>query len=104
MSDVKGNSFSHAFLPGLILGLIIGGVAGAMLPDILSGSKLPKPTGISTGEHHDERGEGGMTEQELIDQALEEHAEDTQEHVDDAGEHIEDAADDATDALNNESP
>lgn len=34
-------SFTHAFLPGLILGLVVGAVGGAFLPDLLGGSRIP---------------------------------------------------------------
>ncbi len=45
----SGDSFAKAFLPGLILGLVIGGAAGAFLPDLLSSRPTlptaPAPTG-----------------------------------------------------------
>lgn len=37
-NESNGN-FARAFLPGLVLGLIIGGVAGAMLPELMK----PRP-------------------------------------------------------------
>ncbi len=44
------DSFARAFLPGLILGLVIGAAAGAFLPDLLtSRPKLPEaPVGPRT--------------------------------------------------------
>ena len=44
MSDTqKNSSFANAFVPGLILGLVIGAAAGAFLPDLLGGSNIPAP-------------------------------------------------------------
>lgn len=44
MSDAqKNSSFANAFVPGLILGLVIGAAAGAFLPDLLGGSNIPTP-------------------------------------------------------------
>lgn len=44
MSDTqKNSSFANAFIPGLILGLVIGAAAGAFLPDLLGGSNIPAP-------------------------------------------------------------
>jgi hypothetical protein len=48
MTDPKDNhsgSFAQAFVPGLILGLVIGALAGAFLPDLFSGPSIPAPTG-----------------------------------------------------------
>lgn len=47
-SNKSNGSFAQAFLPGLILGLVIGAVAGALLPDLLGGSKIPAPSGQVT--------------------------------------------------------
>ncbi|GIK18387.1 MAG: hypothetical protein DYG93_07290 [Leptolyngbya sp. PLA2] len=35
--------FARAFLPGLVLGLIIGAFAGAVIPPMLSGPPAPAP-------------------------------------------------------------
>ncbi|HRQ73490.1 MAG TPA: hypothetical protein PLU35_10720 [Phycisphaerales bacterium] len=42
--------FAKAFLPGLVLGLIIGAFAGAVIPPMLSGPPAPAPgtTGPAT--------------------------------------------------------
>ena len=45
-----GNSFSRAFLPGLILGLVVGGFCGAFLPEIMNASKPEFDHAATTGE------------------------------------------------------
>lgn len=53
--NASSGSFAHAFLPGLILGLVIGAAAGAFLPDLLGGAHIPAPTGAGSPAHTDER-------------------------------------------------
>ncbi len=36
----KGSPFIKAFLPGLVLGIIVGGLAGAMLPPLIESGTL----------------------------------------------------------------
>ncbi len=64
------NSFVKAFLPGLVLGVIVGGVAGAFLPPLLENSATfggesakapvertaPTPAQIDEARRHDEQG------------------------------------------------
>ncbi len=42
-TNESNGTFARAFLPGLVLGLIIGGVAGAMLPELMR-ARPPAPT------------------------------------------------------------
>ena len=67
MSDENhSGSFAHAFLPGLILGLVIGAVAGAFLPDWIGGSKIPAPTGeVTPGERTERDGMPAVTEDDV---------------------------------------
>lgn len=107
MSDASNNnsgSFSHAFLPGLILGLVIGAGAGAFLPDLMGGNRIPTPTGETDPNAPATRdGQDPMTDdqiQEIIDDA-EGTAEDL---IDDATNAAEDLIDDAEDALPSDVP
>lgn len=51
----SGNAFTRAFLPGLILGLVVGGFCGAFLPEIM---KSPKPDfSHEAGDHAGEAGD-----------------------------------------------
>jgi len=90
-NDNHSGSFSHAFLPGLILGLVIGAVAGAFLPDFIGGSKIPTPSGEITPRDAGPRdGETPMTEEDiqgLIDEA-EDAAEDTADQAGDAADDL----------------
>lgn len=55
-----GSPFTKFFLPGLVLGIIIGAFAGVILTPILGGEQLPKhpaSTGAS-GPRDDRRDEG----------------------------------------------
>ncbi len=71
----NSGSFAQAFLPGLILGLVIGAVAGAFLPDLLGGSKIPAPTGEFTPTPTDSRdGIPGQPTQEEVEQMIEDAA------------------------------
>ncbi len=96
MSDSNkpnSGSFAQAFLPGLILGLVIGAVAGALLPDLLGGSKIPAPNGEYTpdpaaGADLERDGMPGMPTQD-----------DAEQMIDDAAGTIEDPA--ATDPADN---
>lgn len=91
-NENTSGSFTHAFLPGLILGLVIGAAAGAFLPDIMGGSKIPADelgTHAPSAEPRDT--EGGPSEediQDLIDEA--------EQQTDDAADAVEDAIEDAT--------
>lgn len=71
----NSGSFAQAFLPGLILGLVIGAVAGAFLPDLLGGSKIPAPTGEFTPAPTDSRdGIPSQPTQEEVEQMIEDAA------------------------------
>lgn len=75
MSDGQAsdnNAFSRAFLPGLILGLVVGGLCGAILPDIVAGSQRPdfKSTGHTGGASHGDRDESGGRDERTIDPDL----------------------------------
>lgn len=48
----NASPFTKYFLPGLVLGLIVGAFAGVVLTPILGGNPLPKPTGISPSTTH----------------------------------------------------
>lgn len=87
----SNNGFSYAFLPGLILGLIIGGIAGAFLPDFFGGPKLPANRGVMSGEssNHSERGGDRETGYDA----------ETQQAIDDAMNQMEDDAEEAVDEL-----
>ena len=99
----SGGTFTRAFLPGLILGLVVGGICGAVLPDLVGGSpKLAPPTGVPTHGERDERSGPSLEElkaqaEQAADQAgerIEEGAEAAGEVVDDAADAVEDAVDD----------
>jgi hypothetical protein len=87
-NQTNSNSFAQAFLPGLILGLVIGAAAGAFLPDLLGGNKIPAASGHATpGQAPTERDGQPVPTQEEIDQMID----DAQDGVDDAAEAVEDA-------------
>ena len=88
-NKANGNNkvFTHAFLPGLILGLILGGVAGAMLPDLLNSPKIPihNATGNpATGGHDRDSRENEMMNDTDVDDAIEDAAEQAEENLPDS--------------------
>lgn len=89
-SNNNNSSFSHAFLPGLILGIIVGAVAATFLP-VLTGPKIPasNPSEATVGDStpHD-RVDDSMSDEEL------------QKLIDEAEEQLEDAAEAGEDAIN----
>ena len=73
-------SFAHAFLPGLILGLVIGAVAGAFLPDLLGGNRIPAPaTDATPAAAGDRDARDEMPSQEELQEMIDEAVEDAQE-------------------------
>lgn len=111
----SGSSFTRAFLPGLILGLVVGGLAGAFLPDWMGGPKLEHSKVPYEGPYTPREGEGPRESAEedlhgLIEEAQQEAGDaadavgdavkDGAEKVEDAakktGEAVKDAVDDAT--------
>lgn len=87
-SSSNNSSFSHAFLPGLILGIIIGAVAATFLP-VLTGPKIPQGNGVATtpGTNNNlprDHAEDGLAPEEDIQALIEEaeqNAEDTAEDL-----------------------
>lgn len=106
------SSFTRAFLPGLILGLVIGGLAGAFLPDLMGGPKLDRshPHGDGSGVQHGEREEmpGHLDERldslqqeagqaaDELGKAAQDGLEQAEETAGDAVEAVEDKIDEAT--------
>lgn len=94
----SSSSFTHAFLPGLILGIIIGAVVATFLP-AMSGPKIPAPTaGAASGtapsttprDRQPDPAQIGQDEQDLIDAAIEGGAETaTDESLENATEQLE---------------
>jgi hypothetical protein len=95
-THASGGAFGKAFLPGLILGLVVGGFAGAVLPTIIAGGpKAPeRPAGSASrtpGPDHDrqERPPLPPDVQQAVDEAEKAAEAATQEATDDAGQAVE---------------
>jgi hypothetical protein len=74
MSEQKDSSggFAKAFVPGLVLGLVVGAFAGVTLPPILDGSKLPEPKAgdVTSSRDRDQDLRPGDEDSTLIDDSL----------------------------------
>lgn len=91
-SSSKNSSFSHAFLPGLILGIIIGAVAATFLP-VLTGPKIPQGNGVATtpGANNNlprDHAEDGLVPEEDIEALIEEAEQNAEDMIDDAAEDL----------------
>ena len=104
------SSFTRAFLPGLILGLVVGGLCGAVLPELVSGPGTVEPgahDGATTTSGPREQGEYEQGADSVTDtiedtanevgEAIEDAANQTGEAAQDAGESIQNTLDEATD-------
>ena len=100
MSEQNNTSFAHAFLPGLVLGLIVGALAGAFLPDLMSGTRIkvdqPKASTMSPGER-DAR--PVVEDENIVDQAVDQAEDAIDEAKDDAEKAAQELIDDAASAL-----
>ncbi|MFK7884403.1 MAG: hypothetical protein AB8F26_09520 [Phycisphaerales bacterium] len=108
-NENNSGSFSHAFLPGLILGLVIGAAAGAFLPDLMGGNRIP--TAGSGGNHtpaepRDAEGSSQEDIQGIIDEAekqageaADDLADDAQGLLEDGAEKVEEVIDDVTESI-----
>ena len=88
----SNSSFSHAFLPGLILGIIIGAVAATFLP-VLTGPKIPQNSGASTtaGTNQDlprDHRDDGHAPEEDIQALIDEAEQNAEEVIDEAAENL----------------
>ena len=95
----ESSSFTRAFLPGLILGIVVGGLAGAYLPELLS------PPG-TTGTHseHSTGGEPTGTFGQPRDDEFRGVIDETQEALDDAADDAGAAVDGAIDEAGEQVP
>jgi|GEM_PF-1140906 len=86
------SSFTRAFLPGLILGLVVGGLCGAVLPELVSGPGTVEvgnqERGITTTPRGPEGPDDGVPDE------FDEATEALEDAASDAGEAAQDAADD----------
>ena len=103
MSDGAGKKGgASGFLPGLVLGVIVGAATAFVALEVLDSPKIDvDPNPSAAGEHSERDGD------RLIDDAqrgAEELLEQGEEAVDEVGDAIEDTADDAEDALKNIDP
>lgn len=96
-SDASG-AFTRAFLPGLILGLVVGGLAGAFLPDILGSKSLSPIERDPNATPQSREGEGASLLTPEQQDALDQAREDAEGMVDDATEAAEGVIDDVTEA------
>lgn len=108
MSEQNNTSFAHAFLPGLILGLIIGAVAGVFVPDMMSANRVKIDTSHA-GESHPRDERPGDTAGELLDDAgnvIDEALDETNldEQAEEAVEDIKDSAEEMIDDAKNTLP
>ncbi|MFG0307332.1 MAG: hypothetical protein ACF8Q5_14085 [Phycisphaerales bacterium JB040] len=94
----ESSSFTRAFLPGLILGLVVGGLCGAVLPELVSG-----PGTVEPGAHDGQTTTSGPREQgeyqqgaDSASEAAQDAANNATEAAQDAGETARDTLDDAT--------
>lgn len=97
-ANSDSGSFSRAFLPGLILGLVVGGLCGAVLPDLLGG-RTPAGMGSHTGTGEVDTSERDRPSEPVVDDATNtDTAPDTgaaTDAVDGAADAVRDAVDDA---------
>jgi len=101
MSDTNNSnsSFTHAFLPGLILGIIIGAVAATFIP-VATGPKIPTATGSHTPHADGPRDHGAdQTGDEDLQDLIDEAQEQLDDTVDDASGAIDDAVEDLQEDL-----
>ncbi len=89
------------FPPGLVLGLVIGGVCGAILPTLLEARPKIERSDTPVGESSRERdGEVPVDlDQAAIDEALRNAQEQGEALADDAGDLLDEGAEKVNDAL-----
>ncbi len=94
-----GGAFTRAFLPGLILGLVVGGLAGAFLPDILGSKSISPierdPNSAPMPREGEEEPLLTPEQQEALDNARE----GAESLIDDASDTAEEVVDDTTEAV-----
>jgi len=87
----SGSSFTRAFLPGLILGLVVGGLAGAFLPDWVGGPKLDRSKVVAhEGPYAPREGEG---EAAAADEDLQKLIDEAKQETEQAGDAVEEGVD-----------
>lgn len=95
----ESSTFTRAFLPGLILGLVVGGLCGAVLPELVTGPGTvevgEQERGITTTPRGPEGPDDGIPEE--YDEAIEGAAPDAAESAQDAANDLPATIEEATD-------